>query len=254
MTADEPFARRGLATAPLSPDAAPDWMRPLVDNAASVKDIYGRGVHPAVKAILQARKLPSSGRPAAVLVLVSADGAVTDPTEADLLLTVRASTLRQHSGQVSFPGGATDPGDGGPVGTALREAQEETGLDPVRVQPLTVMDSLFIPPSGFHVSPVLAYSPDPGPVLAVDPGETAEVSRVEIGDLVDPANRIMVTKKTFGIRYSGPAFLLPGMLVWGFTGQIISAMLEVSGWAQPWDTHNLRDLDELLAEHLGGSV
>lgn len=78
-----------------------------MDNAASVKDIYGRGVHPAVKAILQARKLPSSGRPAAVLVLVSADGAVTDPAEADLLLTVRASTLRQHSGQVSFPGGAT---------------------------------------------------------------------------------------------------------------------------------------------------
>lgn len=254
MTADEPFARRGLATAPLSPDAAPDWMRPLVDNAASVKDIYGRGVHPAVKAILQARKLPSSGRPAAVLVLVSADGAVTDPTEADLLLTVRASTLRQHSGQVSFPGGVqarfllslTQ-------GRAYRAAVARV-RGPARVQPLTVMESLFIPPSGFHVSPVLAYSPDPGPVLAVDPGETAEVSRVKIGDLVDPTNRIMVTKKTFGIRYSGPAFLLPGMLVWGFTGQIISAMLEVSGWAQPWDTHNLRDLDELLAEHLGGSV
>ncbi|SKW01866.1 Nudix hydrolase NudL [Mycobacteroides abscessus subsp. massiliense] len=113
------------------------------------------------------------------------------------------------------------------------------------MQPLTVMEPLFIPPSGFHVSPVLAYSPDPGQVLAVDPGETAGVSRVKIGDLVDPANRIMVTKKTFGI---------PGMLVWGFTGQIISAMLEVSGWAQPWDTRNLRDLDELLAEHLGGSV
>ncbi|WP_239001945.1 MULTISPECIES: CoA pyrophosphatase [unclassified Mycobacteroides] len=229
-------------------------MRPLVDNAAGVNDIYGRGVHPAMKAVLQARKFSSSGRPAAVLVLVSADGNVTDPAEADLLLTVRASTLRQHSGQVSFPGGATDPGDGGPVGTALREAHEETGLDPGRVHPLTVMDPLFIPPSGFHVSPVLAYSADPGPVLAVDPGETAEVSRVKIGDLVDPANRIMVSKKTFGIRYSGPAFLLPGMLVWGFTGQIISAMLEVSGWARPWDTRNLRDLDELLAEHLGGSV
>ncbi|MUM19627.1 coenzyme A pyrophosphatase [Mycobacterium sp. CBMA 623] len=243
-----------MSTAPLAPGAAPDWMRPLVDNAAGVNDIYGRGVHPAMKAVLQARKFSSSGRPAAVLVLVSADGNVTDPAEADLLLTVRASTLRQHSGQVSFPGGATDPGDGGPVGTALREAHEETGLDPGRVHPLTVMDPLFIPPSGFHVSPVLAYSADPGPVLAVDPGETAEVSRVKIGDLVDPANRIMVSKKTFGIRYSGPAFLLPGMLVWGFTGQIISAMLEVSGWARPWDTRNLRDLDELLAEHLGGSV
>lgn len=169
MTADEPFARRGLATAPLSPDAAPDWMRPLVDNAASVKDIYGRGVHPAVKAILQARKLPSSGRPAAVLVLVSADGAVTDPTEADLLLTVRASTLRQHSGQVSFPGGATDPGDGGPVGTALREAQEETGLDPARVQPLTVMESLFIPRPVFTSRRCWRTRPTPARCLPLIP-------------------------------------------------------------------------------------
>ena len=144
MTADEPLTRRGLATAPLTPGAAPDWMRPLVDNAAGVKDIYGRGVHPAIKAVLRARKLPSSGRPAAVLVLVSADQAVTDPTEADLLLTVRASTLRQHSGQVSFPGGATDPGDAGPVGTALREAQEETGLDPAAVQVLAELDPIDI--------------------------------------------------------------------------------------------------------------
>lgn len=236
----------------VAPQDAPDWMRPLVDNAAGVKSIYGRGVHPAIKAVLQARQLPSSGKPASVLVLMSGDDAVTTAADADLLLTVRAPTLRQHSGQVSFPGGGADPGDGGPVGTALREANEETGLDPERVRPLAVLEPLFIPPSGFSVSPVLAFSRDPGPVAVVDSGETARVARVKIGDLIDPSNRVMVSKKTFGIRYSGPAFLLPGMLVWGFTGQIISAMLEVSGWAQPWDTGDIRDLDKLLAQHLEG--
>ena len=53
----------------VAPEDAPDWMRPLVDNAARVKNIYGRGVHPAIKAVLQARQLPSSGKPASVLLL-----------------------------------------------------------------------------------------------------------------------------------------------------------------------------------------
>ena len=85
------------------------------------------------------------------------------PDDADLLLTVRASTLRHHAGQAAFPGGAADPGDDGPVATALREAHEETGIDPGRLHPLATLERMFIPPSGFHVVPVLAYSPDPGP-------------------------------------------------------------------------------------------
>ena len=81
------------------------------------------------------------------------------PPDADLLVTVRASTLRHHAGQAAFPGGATDPGDDGPVGTALREAREETGIDTARLHPLATLERMFIPPSGFHVVPVLAYSP-----------------------------------------------------------------------------------------------
>jgi 8-oxo-dGTP pyrophosphatase MutT (NUDIX family) len=169
------------------------------------------------------------------------------PPDADLLLTVRASTLRQHAGQAAFPGGAADPGDGGPVGTALREANEETGVDVTRLQPLVTLDRMFIPPSGFHVVPVLAYSPDPGPVGVVDDGETAIVARVPIRAFVNPQNRLMVYRKENTTRFAGPAFMLNQMLVWGFTGQVISAILDVAGWAEPWDADDVRELDVAMA-------
>jgi len=192
-----------------------------------------------------------AGRDAAVLVLFS--GPDVDhpvglvPEAADLLLTVRAGSLRHHAGQAAFPGGAADPGDLGPVDTALREAREETGIDPTRLHPLATLERMFIPPSGFHVVPVLAYSPDPGPVAVVDESETAVVARVPLRAFVNPENRLMVCRSGAERRYAGPAFLLNEMLVWGFTGHVISAMLDVAGWAQEWDTEDVRELDEAMA-------
>ena len=87
------------------------------------------------------------------------------------------------------------PGDDGPVGTALREASEETGIDTDRLQPLATLERMFIPPSGFHVVPVLAYSPDPGPVAVVDEAETAIVARVPVRAFINPENRLMVYRK-----------------------------------------------------------
>ena len=147
-------------------------------------------------------------REAAVLVLFSgpetgpADGGL--PDDADLLLTVRASSLRHHAGQAAFPGGASDPTDDGPVATALREAQEETGIDVGRLHPLVTMERTFIAPSQFHVVPVLAYSPDPGPVAVVDETETAIVSRVPVRAFTNPANRLMVYRGDLGRRWAGP--------------------------------------------------
>jgi hypothetical protein len=106
---------------------------------------------------------------------------------------------------------------------------------------------MFIPPSGFHVVPVLAYSPDPGPVAVVDSSETAIVARVPLRALINPRNRLMVCRTAGEGRYAGPAFILDEMLVWGFTGHVISAMLEVAGWAQPWNTDDVRELDEAMA-------
>jgi 8-oxo-dGTP pyrophosphatase MutT (NUDIX family) len=254
------------AAVPLSPDVGPSWLRPLVDNIAQIPEAYRRrlpadvlAMVTAAKAVATSSSVRRNSREAAVLVLFSgpetgpSDGGL--PDDADLLLTVRASTLRHHAGQAAFPGGASDPTDDGPVATALREAHEETGIDVSRLHPLVTMERTFIAPSQFHVVPVLAYSPDPGPVAVVDETETAVVSRVPLRAFTNPANRLMVYRGDLGRRWAGPAFLLNQMLVWGFTGQVISAVLDVAGWTKPWDTDDFRELDEamVLVGEQGGS-
>lgn len=242
----------GLA---LTPEVGPSWLRPLIDNIDRVPDAARRRLPAELVAMVTAAgaaaALRRNERDAAVLVLFSgpqsapAQGSL--PDDADLLLTVRASTLRHHGGQAAFPGGASDPGDQGPVATALREAHEETGLDLSKLYPLATMERTFIAPSRFHVVPVLAYSPDPGPVQVVNAAETAIVARVPVRAFINPDNRLMVYRRTLSRRWAGPAFLLNQMLVWGFTGQVISAVLDVAGWAQPWDTSDVRELDDAMA-------
>jgi 8-oxo-dGTP pyrophosphatase MutT (NUDIX family) len=240
---------RSAGAIALIPDVSPPWLRPLVDNVGQIPEAYRHRLPAGVLAMVTASKAAASmasllgpdhsAREAAVLVLFSgpesgpADGGV--PDDADLLLTVRAS-----------PGGASDPTDDGPVATALREAQEETGIDVSRLHPLATMERTFIAPSRFHVVPVLAYSPDPGPVAVVDETETAIVSRVPVRAFINPDNRLMVYRGNLGRRWAGPAFLLNQMLVWGFTGQVISAVLDVAGWARPWDTTKILELDEAM--------
>lgn len=247
-------AARAQGTVPLVPDSCPSWLRPLMDNVDQIPDAYRRRLPPDVLAMVTAARAAASAqrdeREAAVLVLFSgpesgpADGGV--PDDADLLLTVRASSLRHHAGQAAFPGGASDPDDSGPVATALREANEETGIDITRLHPLATLEKTFIAPSQFHVVPVLAYSPDPGPVAVVNEAETAIVSRVPVRAFINPQNRLMVYRGDLGNRWAGPAFLLNQMLVWGFTGQVISAVLDVAGWAKPWDSNDVRELDDVM--------
>ncbi|GFG71060.1 coenzyme A pyrophosphatase [Mycolicibacter senuensis] len=233
---------------------APPWLRPLIDKTDEMPNAYQRRLPADIRSMVTAADaaadITGHGRDAAVLVLFSGPPAERPgdlPESADLLVTVRASTLRHHAGQAAFPGGAVDPGDSGPVATALREANEETGIDPHRVHPLAVLQKVFIAPSGFQVVPVLAYSEDPGPVSVMDPAETAVVARVPVRAFINPENRLMVYRDARSRRWAMPAFRLNEMLVWGFTAQVISAMLDVAGWAQPWDETEVRGLDEAMA-------
>ena len=201
----------------------PGWLRALAEVAPSItRDQLLRHPVPA-----------EGGRDSAVLVLFG-EGAQGP----DLLLIQRAMTLRSHAGQPAFPGGALDPGET-PATAAVREAVEETGVDPAGVDVLAELPSLWLPPSGFLVVPVLAWWREPSVVGPVDPAECAAVARVPIAELVDPANRLQVRHPS---GYVGPAFEVGGMLVWGFTGGLIDRLLHLGGWALPWDSDRIEQL------------
>ncbi|WP_199424278.1 NUDIX hydrolase [Actinotalea solisilvae] len=184
-----------------------------------------------------------AARPAAVLVLLGALDAVAAhhrsaavPEDLDVLLVGRAASLAHHAGQVSFPGGRVDAGDDGPVAAALREAVEETGLDPRGVEVLGTLGELPVPVSNHRVTPVLAWWADPSPVAVVDRGESAHVFRAPVADLLDPANR---RTATFGgrlpVRHVSPAFLVGPHVVWGFTALVLDRLFDALGWTEPWD-------------------
>ncbi|SDD85043.1 NUDIX hydrolase [Actinokineospora iranica] len=207
-------------------DELPDWLRPLVAATADLdENLWRRFAAPGPDA-----------RDAAVLMLLGEDPAHGP----DLLFQLRADTGGKHSGQVAFPGGAAEPGDDGPVATALREAVEETGLDPAGVRPVALLPKLHVPVSRFDVAPVLAHWVSPSPVRAVDPAETQAVARVPLADLADPANRFQVRHPS---GYVGPAFAAPGMVIWGFTAGLLTMLLAVGGWEREWDSADVRDLD-----------
>ncbi|HET8643741.1 MAG TPA: CoA pyrophosphatase [Pseudonocardiaceae bacterium] len=215
----------------VAPSSVPEWLRPLVDVSMELSSaMLTRVPSPP----------PGIGRPAAVLMLFGED-ALGPGTGPDVLLLRRSDGLPSHPGQVAFPGGALDEDDDGPVATALRESTEEVGLDPAGVRPIALWPELFIPPSQFKVTPVLAHWLRPSAVAPVDPAETAAVARVPLRDLADPANRFSVRHPS---GWVGPAFGLPDMLVWGFTGGLLAALLELGGWTRPWDPSDVRDLDE----------
>ena len=210
--------------------AAPQWLAPLL---AAVDHIDAPDLMP------QAADAPAGARQSAVLVLFG-DG----PHGPDLLLIERSAHLRSHAGQPAFPGGGIDPDDDGPAGAALREAQEETGLDPTGVDVLRVLPSLWVPPSANVVTPVLAWWREPSEVQP-DEHEVAAVARVPIAALVDPANRLQIFHPS---GFVGPAFEVADMLVWGFTAAVLDRLLALAGWERSWDRDRVEQLpEEMLA-------
>jgi 8-oxo-dGTP pyrophosphatase MutT (NUDIX family) len=199
----------------------PAWLDPLAQATAGLDPLE------------LSRFLPpdDSGRQSAVLILFG-DGP-------DVLLIQRAPDMRSHAGQPAFPGGALDPQDDGPVAAALREAQEETGLDPAGVEVIHELPQLWLPPSNFVVTPVLAYWRRPTPVSAVDPAEVASVHRVPLAELTDPANRVRVRHPS---GYIGNGFTVRGMLVWGFTAGLLDRIIALAGWERPWDNGRIVDI------------
>ncbi|WP_235736903.1 NUDIX hydrolase [Nocardioides alcanivorans] len=207
--------------------SAPAWLDPVISGIDTIRaDDLTRFVPPE----------NHRGRRGAVLVLF-ADG----PQGRDLLLTERAHTMRSHPGQVAFPGGGIDPGET-PVDAALREAWEETGLDPTGVEVLGQLPELWLPPSDFAVTPVIGWWERETPVTTHSVEEVHAIHRVPLRELIEPEHRVAVQGPN---GWMGPGYLIGpdhDVLLWGFTAGIISRYFEHIGWATPWDTARVVEL------------
>jgi len=211
----------------------PPWLRPIEDGARAIS------VHDLTRFMPPDDADPRRG---AVLILFG-----EGDHGPDLLLTERAHHMRSHPGQIAFPGGTIDPGETARE-AALREAEEETGLDPGGVDVFSELPELWLPPSNFAVTPILAWWEVDGPVGVVDPDEVHAVYRVPIDDLVGPDHRIMVEHPS---GWVGPGYLIgeeKDRVLWGFTAGIIARLFDFVGWAEVLDDAPLRALPPYMLQ------
>ncbi|MFX4273992.1 NUDIX hydrolase [Propionibacteriaceae bacterium Y1685] len=209
----------------------PDVLAPLALGLAD----------PEATASIVAERPARGGRTAAVLVLIE-----TTETGPEIIFVERARTLRNHPGQIAFPGGGVDEGDVSYEAAALREGVEEIGLEPAGVSVIGRLPGAHVAVSGFDVVAVIGWWHSPVPVSAADPGEVARVIRVPVARLVEPAQRTMVR---IGDQYRGPAFLVDDpedpdepIMIWGLTAHILDGVLDMAGWTQDWDGERFTDI------------
>ncbi len=200
---------RRLADFPATPPTPPDVLMPVrLDGAESV----GPPVPPE----------PVRVRPAAVLVLVY-------PSENDdalVLLTERVDRGGHHSGEVSFPGGSSEPHDADAEATAFREAAEEVGLDRDAVGAAVVgtLDPFWIPVSGFRVTPVIALASQRPTGLRPAPAEVARIIEPPLDHFVPDAPIEIVERDVRGWHLRYGAYALDGVSIWGATARILGQL------------------------------
>lgn len=196
----------------LSPPLTRNWvvqrLRAPLEPASEAG--FLRYVHPTERVVT----------PAAVLVPL-----INRATGVTVLLTQRTAHLNDHAGQISFPGGRVEEGDADRIETALREAEEETGLDRTAVH---VMGSLpdYDIPTGFRVTPVVGWI-EPPIAFAPDPFEVAEVFEVPLGHFLDPANHQRHSDEVQGRRRNYYAMPYQHRNIWGATAGMLFSLYRV---------------------------
>jgi len=234
----------------VTPGRIPDWLDPVRAGAAEI-----------TAEDLTAFLPPDDADPRRGAVLMLFADPVGDGLEtATLLLTERAHHMRSHPGQVSFPGGSLDDGETA-VQAALREAEEETGLDPAGVEVFGELPELWLPPSNFAVTPVLGWWPSTLDARVVDPDEVHAIHLVPLAELLRPDHRITVRHPS---GWVGPAFLIGperDVILWGFTAGVITRLFDYLGWSTPWsagseggDGGAVRDLPTYMLQGVPSST
>ncbi len=140
-----------------------------------------------------------------------------------LVLTRRTETLNNHRGQISLPGGSMEPGETA-AATALREAQEELGIDPASLELLGALSPLYIPPSDFYIYPVVAYAAE-RPGFTPNPEEVAEVIEAPLAHLLAADTCQVETWEVRGQPVRVPFYAVGPHKVWGATAMVLSELV-----------------------------
>ena len=210
-----------MAAAAIQPKTVQDWVQLAraattleIDVAAHdlllMRDATGQQFRPS------APPTGMTARIGAVLLLLYPDG-----QDVCLPLTIRSEMLPNHRGEISLPGGRTDPEDTGPVATALRECDEEIGVAPASLEVWGTLPSIYIVPSNFQITPVVAFSTS-APVIHMNPSEVSSVITLTLRELLDPATVAVERWTLRGAELDVPFYAVAGHKVWGATALILS--------------------------------
>lgn len=194
---------------------------------AELREKVGRFDATDALARIQGARPPGGGRPAAVLILLSRAG-----DDYEIVFVEKNADLRNHAGQIAFPGGTMEPDERDPVSAALREAEEEAGIDPASVEVLGALPKAHIRRSGFDVTSVIGWWRAPRRLVPTDPLEIQAVHQLGVATLLDPASRLTWELPN---GYRGPAFVVGELFIWGFTAYLLDALFDLLGWTLPWD-------------------
>lgn len=190
----------------------------MIDNTNHQMDQFEEQVRKSVRAFNES-SIPTGLTPAAVLL-----GLVRRPSGPEVIFTLRSMTVATHKGQISFPGGVAEPGDKGPLHTALRETHEEIGIPPEAIQVVGFLDSLDTV-TGFWITPVVGFVDDAVP-CRTQQDEVEEVFGVSLGELMDPRHLEISTRWYQGRSYVDHRFHVAGRVIWGATGRIVHNFIE----------------------------